>query len=51
MNISMDFTESLQILMEGFPFFLLNKLQVAGPAGPLVATSEGTDKLVAQVCP
>ena len=50
-NISMNFTESLQILTEGFSFLLLEKLQVAGPAGLLVATGESTDKLVAQVCP
>ena len=43
----MNFTESMQILMEGFSFLLLEKLQVAGPAGLLVATGEGTDEPVA----
>ena len=46
----MNFTESLQILMEGFSFLLLKNLQVAGPTGLLVATGEGTDELMAQVC-
>ena len=44
-NISMNFTESLQILTEGFSFLLLEKLHVAGPAGLLVAIGEGTDVL------
>ena len=47
----MNFTEFLQIIAEGFSFLLLEKLEVAGPTGLLVATSEGTDELVAQVCP
>ena len=47
----MNFTESMQILMEGFSFLLSEKLQVAGSARLLVATDDGTDELVAQVCP
>ena len=43
----MNFTKSLQKLMESFSFLLLEKLQVAGPAGLLVATGEGTDEVVA----
>ena len=50
-NISMNFIESLQILTESFSFLLLEKLRVAGPAGLLKATGEGTDELVAQICP
>ena len=50
-DISMNFAESLYILTEGFSFLLLEKIQVAGLVRLLVATGEGTNEVVAKVCP
>jgi len=47
----MDFTESLQILTEGFSFLLLEKLQIVGAVWLLVATGESSHELLAQICP
>ena len=50
-DFPMDVVESLQILPEGLSFFLLEKLQVAGPAWLLMAASEGANELMAHVSP
>ena len=51
LDISVDSVESLQILLEGLSFFMLDKLQVVGPPWLLMAASEGANELMAQVSP
>ena len=46
-DVPMDSTKPLQILLESLSFFLLEKLQIAGPAWFLMAASEGANELMA----
>jgi hypothetical protein len=50
-DISVYSAESLQVLLQSLSFFLLEKLQIAGPPWFLMATREGANELMAQVSP
>ena len=50
-NIFVDSAESLQVLLWSLSFFLLEKLQVAGPPWFLIASHERANELMAQVIP
>ena len=50
-DVPVDSAESLQILLESFSFFLLEKLQIPGSSWFLMAASEGANELMAQVSP
>ena len=41
--------ESLDVLAQDFPFLLGNDMQITGLAMSLVASSEGTNELTAQI--
>ena len=50
-DVPLDSAEPLQILLESLSFFLLDKLQITGPAWFLMAASEGANELMAKVNP